>query len=294
MKKKLLVSVSGGRTSGMMAKLLWDRFKPQYDMVFVFANTSREKEETLVFVNDLTINFGIPIVWLEAVVHHDKRKGCTHKITNFKDAKRKGEIFEDVIKKYGIPNTQFKHCTRELKANPILSYTRETVYEGCIMAIGYRADEKKRVNLVRAKEKNQIYPLYEWGIIKADVAYFWNRQSFDLGIKVDADGNCEGCHKKADLKILYQYKSNPSGMEWIKEMQNKYAYHSAGRKEAKAPFTFFRDNRTLEDIIAEYPEIMELSIDEIIELLNDKSLIEDGANFDLVQQEDCAESCEPF
>ena len=132
------------------------------------------------------------------------------------------------------------------------------------------------------------------GIKKEDVAYFWNRQSFDLSIDVDADGNCEGCWKKSDLKLLYQAKSNPSGLNWIRDMQTKYAYHKAGRSGEGMPYTFFRDNRTIDDIIEQYPEIMGMNIKQIRDMLNDKSLFEDGANHDLMFQLGCEESCEAF
>ena len=48
--KRLLVSFSGGETSAFMAQWLWRHKRDQYDMVFVFANTGQENEETLDFV----------------------------------------------------------------------------------------------------------------------------------------------------------------------------------------------------------------------------------------------------
>ena len=197
--KKLLISVSSGRTSGLMAKLLFDRFKNEYEMIFVFANTSREKEETLEFVRDLELYFGIPIVWVEAVVHYGARKGCTHAITNFKDADRSGIVFENVIKKYGIPNTQFLHCTRELKTNPIRSYAKSLgwgSHKKYTTTIGFRFDEPKRIDLVKANREKQYYPLWEWKITKPDVLAFWNRQVFDLKLKGEHQGNCKMCYKK--------------------------------------------------------------------------------------------------
>jgi hypothetical protein len=62
----------------------------------------------------------------------------------------------------------------------------------------------------------------------------------------------------------------------------------------KAPFRFFRHNRTLQEVIDQYPELKDKSLEELKNMLNDKSLSEDGANFDLYEQEECADSCEPF
>ena len=46
-KKPIVVSFSGGRTSAYMAKLLMEKSKSP--LVFVFANTGKEREETLNF-----------------------------------------------------------------------------------------------------------------------------------------------------------------------------------------------------------------------------------------------------
>lgn len=286
MKGTYLMSVSGGRTSMMLSKLLIDRYKLKpvkyyqprsvewpdrysytvYEnedgnlkIVFIFSNTGREKEETLIAMNNMKIHWNIDVVWVEAVVDHRPNKGTKHKFVNFKTACRNGDVFEDVIKKYGIPNNVFIHCTRELKNAPIRSAMADlgfgdwkTDYK---TIIGYRADEPKRANLVKAEKLNQWYPLWEWGIKKADVAYFWNRQPFDLGL-VDADGNCKKCYKKADLKVIYQIKTDPTD-EWISEIQRKYSWFTPDSRseQSQPPYYMFRGNRSLEDVIEQYPEL---------------------------------------
>ena len=52
-KKRVLISISGGRTSAMMAYLIKKAYGHIYDLVFIFANTGREKEETLVFLDQV-------------------------------------------------------------------------------------------------------------------------------------------------------------------------------------------------------------------------------------------------
>jgi len=290
-KPRILISTSGGRTSALMAYMLWKRFKDAYEMIFVFANTSREKEATLVFVHQLETIFGLPIVWVEAVVHHGSRKSSTHRVVNFETAKRKGEVFEEVIKKYGIPNAKFKHCTRELKTNPIRSYARSIGwgdFRNYTTVIGYRKDEPKRVNLIKAKEKHQWYPLWDWNINKADVAVFWLNQSFDLQLK-DYEGNCNLCHKKSKRKLLTQLQDGDCQPEWNRGMENKYEQvKPAKMRSDKTPVRFFRQGESIDELIEESKQPFDR--------WDDQSLKTDGAeyDFDLDEQEDCAESCEPF
>ena len=74
-KHRVLVSISGGRTSALMAYLIKKRFEDTHELLFVFANTSREKEETLVFLDQCDKAFGLNVVWVEAKVHFGTRKG---------------------------------------------------------------------------------------------------------------------------------------------------------------------------------------------------------------------------
>lgn len=293
MKKRLLVSVSGGRTSGLMAKMLFDRFSNVYDMKFVFANTSREKEATLEFVRDLELYFGIPIVWVEAVVHHDSRKGCTHRIVDFKTAKRKSEVFKDVIKKYGIPNQQFKHCTRELKTNPIRSYLRAigwNNYKKYTTAIGYRYDEPKRVDLEKANIEKQYYPLWEWKITNGDVLAFWSRQLFDLKISGQHQGNCDKCHKKTDRKVATQILEDiENGVidNFHEEMEAKYSLVPKQGSEKQPPFYFFRGYKSISDL-------KEIAMEKGFQRYSDTMKPNSDFELDEIEFGNCAESCEPF
>lgn len=288
-KQRVLVSTSGGRTSALMAYLLFTRYQHLYDMVFVFANTSREKEETLLFVHQLEVVFGLPIVWVEAKVWHGQRKSSTHTITNYKDAKRNGEVFTEVIKKYGIPCSSAPHCTREMKRYTINSYAKSIGWDKgtYLTAIGYRSDEPKRVNLIKAAKQNHWYPLFEWGIKKSDVATFWLKQSFDLQLE-DWQGNCKLCYKKSKRKLLTQIISDPECTEWIKDMEDEHGYVVPAQYKGDVPLKFFREWESVGDLIAESNLPFEKAVDQ--------SLITDGASYDfeLDEQESCSESCEPF
>lgn len=290
MKKKLLVSVSGGRTSGLMAKMLWDRYQDEYEMIFVFANTGREKEETLLFVHQLTAVFGIPVVWVESVVHFNKRKGCTHNIVTYDTACRNGWVFEQVISKYGIPNVTFLHCTRELKTNPIRSYARSIGWKDhkkYTTAIGYRADEMGRVDFEKAHTDKQYYPLVEWQIKKPDVLAFWSRQSFDLQLKGEHQGNCKNCYKKTDRKNCTQILENPED-KWIDKMEDRYSYFTPPtRTESNPPYFFFRNNQSMDDL-------RNKALDPDFEPYSDDHKPNFDFDLDEVEYGGCAESCEPF
>jgi hypothetical protein len=220
-RKKLLVSFSGGETSAFMAQWLWNNRRDEYDMIFVFANTGQENEETLDFVRKCGLHFMIPIVWVESKVFHDERKGTTFITTDFWRASRNGEPFEDVIKKYGIPNISTPHCTRELKQNPIRAYAKSIGWKDYYTAIGIRIDELGRVNTF----KNFIYPLAQKSfkpMTKPQINEWWESQPFRLQLK-GYQGNCMTCWKKSDVKLYQIAKENQKafcfmdkiGHQWI-------------------------------------------------------------------------------
>lgn len=212
----LLVSFSGGRTSAFMAKFLKERY-PNREMLFVFANTGKEKEETLTFVNKCDKEFDLNLVWLEADVNEEKGKGTTYKIVDFETASRNGEPFEAVIKKYGLPSKLYRHCTRELKENPIHKYAKEILGSDYLTALGIRADEKHRL---KNNSKN-IYPLAEIGVDELFIRGWWKRQSFDLELK-DYEGNCDLCFLKSTRKKLTLISENTNIVDWWNDMEVKY------------------------------------------------------------------------
>lgn len=176
-----------------MAYRLFHEYGDQYEMVFLFANTGQEREETLLFVHQFETYFSIPIVWLEAVVYPQIGEGTRHLITDYQNASREGEPFEAMIKKYGIPNVSRPRCTETLKIFPINSYKREIGWKGVQQAIGIRADEPKRYAKPKPK---MIYPLVDFfPVTKQDVIDWWAKQSFDLQLK-EHEGNCSWCYKK--------------------------------------------------------------------------------------------------
>lgn len=245
MKETLFVSFSGGRTSAYMSWWLKQNKAQEYNLIYVFANTGQEHEKTLDFVNECDKRWGLNLVWLEAVVHHGEKRGCSHKVVSYETASRKGEPFEEVIKKYGIPNTDWPHCNREMKINPINSYMRSIGHETKTpRAIGIRADEIDRMNVEGVKTGAIIYPLIKWRpITKAEVRHWWAEQDFSLELPEHL-GNCVTCWKKSDRKLMTIAKNEPQRFEFFRRMQ-EHRFISPRENEERV---FFRGHNTVEDI----------------------------------------------
>jgi hypothetical protein len=222
MKTVNVVMFSGGRTSAFLAKYVKENLKYK-DSIFVFMNTGKEREETLIFADKCDKEFNLKLIWLEANIQKDKGIGTTYKIVDFKTASRNGEPFEQMLTKYPMPNNMASNCTRELKQRPIDAYLREN-YKGfeIVRVIGIRADEAHRKSN-NADKENLIYPLCdELKVNSKFIRNWWENQSFDLQLK-DYEGNCDLCFKKSLKKRLTIIKENPNVANWWEEMENKYS-----------------------------------------------------------------------
>ncbi len=249
--KNLLVSFSGGETSAYLAKWLLDNKSDIYKMVFVFANTGDEEEETLKFIKKCAKEWKIKIIWVEAIVHHNERLSSSHKIVNFKTASRNREPFVEVIKKYGIPNQNFLHCNRELKLNPIKSYMKSIGWENYETAIGIRVDEFDRVNKNR-KQLKLIYPfITDKPTTKQEISYWWSKQSFRLKLK-SYNTNCRTCWKKSDKVLATIYKNNPEYFKFNEQMEKLYGQDK---------YTFFRNGRSVKLLIKDLKKINKMPTD---------------------------------
>lgn len=245
-RQKIAISFSGGRTSAYMAYLIKTYWGDDHDLSFVFANTGKENEETLKFVDDCDRAFGLNVTWVEASVTLIKGVGTTFKIVDFNTAARNGEPFEKVIQKFGIPNVNSPKCSDELKMEPIQKFNREffgtTKY---FTAIGIRMDEFDRMS-DRRKERRLIYPLIsEWPTRKQDVLAFFSKLDFDLQLK-DYQGNCDFCYKKSLAKRIKIAQENPEKLEWWNEIETKYGHVRALEGEVRV---FGRDRVSIQDIL---------------------------------------------
>lgn len=268
--KRLWVSVSGGRTSMMMARFIQLVLGAMgVELVFVFVNTGQEHDKTLEFVDRCDREWCLGVVWLEAVVHIGK-KSSTHRVVTFETASRNGEPFEAMIEKYGIPNKSYPHCNRELKLNPMKSYINSIGWRGVPAAVGIREDEPRRL-AVNAEVQGVVYPFaHWWPQDKQDVLTWWEDQPFDLGIQ-EREGNCKWCWKKTLTKHAANIASNP---EWYDFPRRMEALHGMTNRENNQ--VFFRGA---------------LSTDELFKAVA-------GADPRAIPSEEesggCTESCEAF
>ena len=86
--KTLVISFSGGRTSGFLTKKLLEQKNKWKDILVIFANTGQEHEKTLEFIHNCDQRFNFNTIWLEAVAHRGEKKGSTAKIVNFQTCLR--------------------------------------------------------------------------------------------------------------------------------------------------------------------------------------------------------------
>ena len=243
MSKKLLVcTFSGGRTSAFMGKFLneYDKYKG-FDKVFLFANTGKEREETLEFIDKCDKAWGLGVVWLEADVQEERGIPTTYKIVDFETAARNGQPFQDMLDKYPIPTNFAPNCTRELKVRPLNKYVDSLGYDEVYTAMGIRHDERHRKSN-HAEEDNIIYPLCD--DIKVDSRFirsWWDKQPFDLKLK-DYEGNCDLCFKKSVRKRLTLIKEKPEIADWWEKMEDRYG-------DEKIPRFDLRTNKSIEDLV---------------------------------------------
>lgn len=289
LKDKLLVSFSGGETSAYMLWWILKNWANKYEIKVVFANTGQENEETLLFVEKCSKYFDVEVVWVEAVVNPENRKGTTHKVVNFETASRNGEPFEAVIAKYGIPNPATPHCNREMKLNAINSYMKSIGWKKYYSAIGIRVDEFDRMNAKR-KEKRLLYPLIsEKPMSKAKINQWWNLQPFRLELK-GYQGNCKTCWKKSDAKLYTLINENRSQFDFFEQMENKYSSFVPESRiklmkergeEIPTRTNFFRKNRSVADLVKEAENFKRIITDDSQTFDNQIDL------FDLLEEESC-------
>lgn len=222
-----VVSFSGGLSSGYM---LWETIQAfggtlPAGVKVAYANTGKERVETLDFVERCSQEWGVEIVWLE--YHADG-----FRVTNYATASRKGEPFEALIAKRNfLPNPVSRFCTTELKLRPMRDWCKSLGWETWNVAVGIRADEPRRLARGKAnavKERYEVvHPLGDAGVTLGDVATFWKSQPFTLQLQPH-EGNCDLCFLKGAGRIQRILADRPDLAAWWIEQEERIVRRAGG------------------------------------------------------------------
>ena len=276
---------------------VWEH-RHQYDIKIVFANTGLEEPETLVFINQCAIRWGLDIVWVEAR-HKDENgvpfsyKGwkVKHQVVNYLTAARYQKLhdgtwswtpFEEMVSVLGIPSTNSPFCSSQLKKAAIESFAESIGWTDYYKAIGIRIDEPKRLMKNWEKEKIKYFFVDPNPTNKRDVVIWWGKQDFDLEVDQDL-GNCNACWKKDLPRLVRIAKKNPSKFEWWQYITDKYGHFMPRQMEKLLPpFNFYRGNLSPSDILSMASRYDSLTLEQIEMFC------------ELEKQTGCGESCEAF
>lgn len=218
------ISFSGGRTSAYM---LWRIIQSNNGIpegtIVCFANTGKEEEATLKFINDCSVNWNVPITWVEY-----RNEEVPFAVVSYETASRGGEPFEALIRKRQyLPNVVARFCTVELKVRTMHRYLKSLGWTEWDSFLGIRADEPRRVARIAnndyGKHETKNAPLARVGIGAKDVGEFWKNQPFDLGLPnfngVTMHGNCDLCYLKPASQIASLITEKPERAIWWARME---------------------------------------------------------------------------
>ncbi len=218
----VLISVSGGRTSGYMLHQILEANGGLPDRVIVsFQNTGREMPATLDFVQEISDRWSVPIIWLEF-----RPTKPLFKVVSHNSASRNGEPFSALIKKRQmLPNIAMRFCTQEMKVMASRRYLiKHMGWNLWHNARGIRADESHRATVGKDKRIINWHPLNDAGATKRDAHDFWESQPFGLRLHdvdgVNPFGNCDGCFLKSEASKSLLFRLHPERGAWWENEEN--------------------------------------------------------------------------
>lgn len=239
----VLLSISGGRTSGYLLRMILNAYNGVLPPLVhpVFTNTARELSETYDFLADMQRHWSTNITWIER--DFDAPEGF--RVVSHNSASRNGEPFAAVIQKRGfLPNAVMRFCTVELKIRAAANWMKAQGYTRWCSIVGYRADESHRLLKAHARDETgkdpwyTLAPMVDAGVTKRDVQAFWRAQPFDLrlpnlGGKTPL-GNCDLCFLKSAANLQGIAREFPERAAWWVEQERLMR----GKAKTKAAETF--------------------------------------------------------
>jgi hypothetical protein len=188
---------SGGKTSAYMVIKYY-----QPGDIVLFCDTGREHPKTYKFLNDFEAFEQIPV-----------------SRTSYDDSRSPFDALLSKKRHKIIPNRVKRICTDELKIKTSKRYLRGLGIREFENFIGFRADEKQRVQrrVQPFKKVHDRFPLYEDGVTKDMINGFWDRKPYNLEIP-SILGNCTLCFMKGRNAILAILREYPELAEpWIND-----------------------------------------------------------------------------
>lgn len=221
-----VVSFSGGRTSAYMLRRILDAHGGTLpvDVHVLFANTGKERTETLDFVQACAEAWSVVVHWIE---YAGRTADGGFAERSYDTASRNGEPFADLIQARSyLPNPVTRFCTTELKIRPMRNWMRaHGIDDGAwTNVVGIRADEPRRVARLRGRNNEGRWdvamPLADAGVTVADVMTFWSAQPFDLQLR-QSEGNCDLCFLKGYRKRANIVRDRPDLAVWWMEQEQR-------------------------------------------------------------------------
>lgn len=249
-REKMVVLVSGGRSSAMMAHhISTSELYKSYEKLYLFCNTSLERKETIDFLRKMVEYWGIDIHLVEGVFNLGADVPIASKRVSFDDLKMKGEVFSEMLERqnlkngHSLPNISAPYCSTWLKQQVANNYAKQWFgTPSYIKALGYRAEDMPK-RITYAELKNSPYTiaplLTDWSkpINQRDLTYWFDKQSFQLNLGSGL-GNCALCWKKSFKVLIKNIQHGDANVEWMRQMEIKYNN------------TMFRERKSINDLVA--------------------------------------------
>ena len=235
-------SMSGGRSSAYMVhRLLEERGGLPAHCRIVFANTGKERAETLDFIARCEVEWGVSVDWLE---YRDRGEGARPRHdfeqVDYATASRDGQPFEQMVRaKRRLPSPLYRLCTSELKIRTIerfltrgLGWPKPGPQHRALL--GLRWDEPKRWRKALYEECVTDYPMVHWKTTREDVLAFWRRMPFDLALPDGVEwSNCDLCFLKRAGHLRSIARREPGRLKWWEDLEREAGEWRAQRQLRK-------------------------------------------------------------